>query len=277
MHDRALASERADRHPAADHLAQRGEIGCDAVEALRAAHVHTEAGHHFIEDKDRAVAVAEVPQPLQESGPRCDQVHVARDRLDNHPGDLVGMRLESGGDFVEIVISEHQRLAGDRRRHARRRRLAEGERARARLDQQAVSVAVIAAFELHDLRPPRVTARESQRGHRRLGAGAHQPHQLERWEQTAQRLRDLDLAFSRRAERQSVKCGLLHSAHGIGMRVPEDRRAPRPDVVDVALAVRVPQVRAFATDEEARRAADRAKGAHGRIDAARDRSLRASE
>src|SRR5208283_5881485 len=61
------------------------------------------------------------------------------------------------------------------------------------------------------------------------------------------------------------------------MGVPEDCRSPGADVIDVALAVGVPQVRAFAAGEEARRSADRAKRAHRRIHPAGDAALGARE
>ena len=87
---------------------------------------------------------------------------------------------ERGGHGGEVVVGHDDRQFGDRRRHAGRRRLPERERAGSRLHQQAVAVAVVAAFELQDLRAARVAAREAQRGHRRLGAGRHEPHQFER-------------------------------------------------------------------------------------------------
>ena len=61
------------------------------------------------------------------------------------------------------------------------------------------------------------------------------------------------------------------------MGVAEDGGPPRSHVVDVALAVDIPQVRAVAARDEARRAADGAKGAHRRIDARRNRALRTGE
>ena len=81
------------------------------------------------------------------------EVHVAGDRLDDdrrrsRSPSAANARLDRG----EVVVRQHDRLVGDRRRHAGRGRLAERQRARARLHQQAVAVAVIAAFELHDLR-----------------------------------------------------------------------------------------------------------------------------
>ena len=68
FHDRAPAAERADRHAAADHLAERRQVGRDAVEPLRAARMHAKAGHHLVEDQHGAVAIAQRAQPLEESG-----------------------------------------------------------------------------------------------------------------------------------------------------------------------------------------------------------------
>ena len=61
------------------------------------------------------------------------------------------------------------------------------------------------------------------------------------------------------------------------MRVPQGERPPREHVVNVAIAIHVPQIRALPPRDEARDAADGAKGAHGTIDAAGDQLLRARE
>ena len=49
------AAVGADGQAAADHLAEGGEVGPDAVALLRAAEGHAEAGHHLVEDQQRAV------------------------------------------------------------------------------------------------------------------------------------------------------------------------------------------------------------------------------
>ena len=70
---------------------------------------------------------------------------------------------------------------------------------------------------------------------------------------------------------------VLHSAHDPRKRVAQDRRAPRADVVDVALAVGVPDVRPSPPGKKARGPAHRAKGANRRVDAGWDGALRAGE
>ena len=54
----------------------------------------------------------------------------------------------------------------------------------------------------------------------------------------------------------------------LGMRVAEQHRSPRPDQVDVALAVGVGEPGALGADHEARRAAHRPERAHRRVDPA---------
>jgi hypothetical protein len=75
-------------------------------------------------------------------------------------------------------------------------------------------------------------------------------------------------AFGRRAEGQALRRRLLHRRHGVGIGVAEDQRAPGTDIVEVGLAVGIPDAGAFAAREEARRAAHRAESADGRVDAA---------
>ena len=48
------AAVGAHRQPAADDLAQAGEVGLAAEDGLRAAEREPEAGHHLVEDQQRA-------------------------------------------------------------------------------------------------------------------------------------------------------------------------------------------------------------------------------
>ena len=167
-----------------------------------------------------------------------------------------------------VVVGERQRLRGQLFRHAGRGRHAERERARAGLDQQRVGVAVIAALELDDLVAAGEAARQADRAHGRFGARADHAHQLDRRHQLADPARELGLDLRRRAERQAERGALLHGAHHRLVRVAEDHRAPRADVVDVAAAVVAEHVRAAGALDEHRLAADGAERAHRGIHAA---------
>jgi hypothetical protein len=107
LHDRASAAERPDRHAAADHLAERGQVRRHVEEALRAPRVHAKTRHHFIEDQHRSVAIADRAQPAQEIAARHHEVHVARDWLDDDAGDARAVDLERGLERIEIVVGKH--------------------------------------------------------------------------------------------------------------------------------------------------------------------------
>ena len=115
------------------------------------------------------------------------------------------------------LYGERQRVRGELRRHAGRGRHAERQRARAGLDQQRVGVAVIAAFELHDLVAAGEAARQPDRAHGRFGAGAHHAHQLDRRHQLADAV--APSAFRSASARRRT---------GRARRAPA-RRASRPD------------------------------------------------
>ena len=139
----------------------------------------------------------------------------------------------------------------------------------ARLHEQEIRVPVVAADELDDLRPPGEGARDPNRAHRRLRAGAHEADELEARHRVPDETREVELERARRAEARSLAQRLLERGHDARMRVTEDQRAPREHVVDVAVPVDVDEIGALAAIDEERRAAHRLERTDGRADAAR--------
>ena len=268
LHDLAAATEGTHRHAAADDLAERRQVGPDAVECLGAALRNAEPGHHLVEDQHGAVLRALLAQSLEEAGHGRDAIHVACHRLDDHAGDVRPDFGEGGTHLRGIVVGERHGVRGELRRHAGGRRHAERQHARAGLDQQRVGVAVVAALELDDLVALRVTARQPDRAHRRLGARAAHAHQLDRRHQLDDLARDDGLELGRRAEREPVDGGLLHGLDHGRVGVAQDHWSPGAHVVDEFPAVGGPRARALGLGEENRLATHAAKGANGRIDAA---------
>ena len=66
LHDLAASTDGADRQPAADDLAERGQVGRHVVHGLRTAVTEAEAGDDLVEHQQRADAVALGAQALQE-------------------------------------------------------------------------------------------------------------------------------------------------------------------------------------------------------------------
>ena len=214
-HQVATAAVGADRHAAADDLAERAQVRRDAVALLRAAERDAEAGHHFVEDQQRAVLRAQLAQVLQVAVARQDAVGVADDRLDDQAGDLAADVVEQLRRGIEIVVGQRQREVGERRRHARRIRQAQRHHAAAGLHQEAVAVAVVAAFELDDAVAAGGAARDADRRQRRLGAGVDHAHHLAARHDRGDRLGHRHFQRIGHAEAQAV-------AHGLA----RPRRAP---------------------------------------------------
>ena len=122
---------------------RQGQIRLHAVISLRARQRHAEAGHHFVDDQQGAKFVAQRAQARQELRLRRNAVHITGDRLDDDAGDILWILLERRAHRGEVVIGAGQGVFGEISRHARRVRLAEGQRAGTGFHQQAVGMAVV--------------------------------------------------------------------------------------------------------------------------------------
>ncbi len=94
---------------------------------LGASHGHPEAGHHFIEDQDTLVTVADLAQCLEKPRLGRNAVHVAGHRLDDDAGNLIPHLLEAGFHGIGIVVGQRDGVFRQGSRHARGTRLAMGE------------------------------------------------------------------------------------------------------------------------------------------------------
>ena len=99
--------------PAADDFAQRGQIGHDSVNFLRAAARDAKTGHHFIEDQERAVLRAFVAQRLEKTWLRKIKAGVGRNRFENDGGDLVRVLAKRRAHRVDVVERKRDRQVGE--------------------------------------------------------------------------------------------------------------------------------------------------------------------
>mmetsp|Transcript_508 Transcript_508/g.1557 ORF Transcript_508/g.1557 Transcript_508/m.1557 type:complete len:443 (+) Transcript_508:800-2128(+) len=268
LHDLALAAVGAHGEPPADHLAHGGEVRGDAPVLLRAAVGDAEAGHHLVKHEHRAVLGAQVAEALEELLVRDDEARVAHDGLEDDARDLVLVVLEDGLHGGEVVVARAQRGLGGALGHAGRVGQAEGGHAGARLHEEGVRVAVVAALELDHLVAPRVGPHEPQDAHARLGARVCEPDHLHRGDRLDHLLGEHVLEGRGRAEGGALLQGLLERLQHPVVRVADDGRAPGAHVVDVLVAIHVPRVRALDAVEDHGLAAHGLEGAHGGADAA---------
>ena len=108
-----------------------------------------------------------------------DAAGIAHHRLENHGGDLIRMGVESGFDCGKVVKGQRMREARDLLGHAGRAGNAERGHTGTRFHQQAIRVAVIAAFELDDELAPGGRASQPDGRHGRFRARTDKAHLLD--------------------------------------------------------------------------------------------------
>ena len=180
-HVRGLLADqhRADREAAAQRLGQRHHVGRDAVgvrgeQMTGAAH----AALDFVEHQQRAMAIAQRAQAVQELLRRRRHAAFALHGLDQHRADVTGSHRRFGrGQIVEIAVAE-----------ARRQRFVAfvvlglrgggdgGQRAAVEAAAEAEDHAAIGRTALRG----RVLAHQFDRGLVGLGAGIAEEHALAR-------------------------------------------------------------------------------------------------
>ncbi len=133
---------------------------------------------------------------------------------------------------------------------------------------------VVAPGELDDPVPPGHAARETNGRHRGLGPGRDQSEPLGRGHARPDRLGQLDLGERGCAEREPAPGRLLHRLDDGPVRMAQDRRTPGADVVDVAPAVCVPDMRSLTALEQQRRPRDGSEGTNRAVHTAREKALR---
>src|SRR4029077_17015682 len=80
----------------------------------------------------------------------------------------------------------------------------------------------------------------------------------------------LRFRFRGRAETGPAVQGFFNHPHHARMAVAQDERAPGADIVQIAVAVQVVEIRPFATGDEDGLTADAAEGPRGAVDTAGD-------
>ncbi len=236
----------------------------------RAAHRQTKAGDHLVEDQQGSHPVALRAQVREKRRTRRHEVHVGRHRLDQHGRHRL---IERG----HLVVGSDSRVAHRTRGDAGRPGQAHLSHAAAPGDQQGVRVAVVAAVELYDRVATGVAAGQSHRTHDRFGPRRDEAHLFESVDPRGHRFSQHHLSGRGRAERRTStglgSQGLDH--HGVG--VTEQRGAVGLDVVEVPRTLHVDDVGPLAALDGVGHPTHRTKRAHGRVDAARNHCLGATE
>ena len=161
-----------------------------------------------------------------EAGRRWHDPHVGRGALGDDRGDLAAALGEAGLQGGDVVVGQDDRLGGHRRGYAGAARQAAGGQARAGRREQAVTVPVVAAGELHHQVAARGAAGQAHGRHRRLGAGGHEAHLLRGRHSAADLLGQERLCGGGGAEGQAAGGGRLDRGDDLRVGVAQECRAP---------------------------------------------------
>ncbi|MNB84445.1 hypothetical protein D3C75_313060 [compost metagenome] len=156
-------------------------------------------------------------------------------------------------------------------RYARGVRLAEGQRTRAGFHQQAVGVAVVAAFELDDFIATGKATGQTDGAHGRFGTGVHHAHHIHGRHQFGHQRGHFHFHLGWRAEAQAALGCFNHRIADTRVVMAKHHRAPGADVVDIGFAIHIVQVRAIGTFDKQRCTAHAGKSTYGGVHTARDK------
>jgi hypothetical protein len=218
-----------------------------------------------------------IAQIVEEILARKIKTGVGGDRFEDDSGDRFRILPKGGANGFDVIERERNRQRGKFAGHSGAVRAAMSQRATAGLDEQGVHVAVITAFKLDDLIAAGEAARQAKTGHGRFRAAVDHAHLFDRGHPAADKLGHFDFERVRNAEAEPTSRGRGDSLYDNRGGVPENRGAPRADIIDVFVPVDIPNPRAFGPIDEKGVAIQPAKGADRRINAARDAPQGSSE
>mmetsp|Transcript_10241 Transcript_10241/g.17627 ORF Transcript_10241/g.17627 Transcript_10241/m.17627 type:complete len:515 (-) Transcript_10241:180-1724(-) len=271
LHDVLAAAVGADGEAAADDLAHGGHVGGDAEVALRAAVRDAEAGHHLVEDQQRAVLGGQLAQALQELLGGGDEARVAHHGLQDDGRHLV--LLQQGLHALQVLVGGDQGAGGGALGHAGGVGQAEGGHARAGLHEEAIGVAVVAPVELDDLLAAGEGAHQAEHAHAGLGTRVSETDHLHGGDGINHGLGELILQGRGSTERGTLIKSDLESIQNLVVGMAADSRSPGSNVVDVFVAIHVVGVGTLHAIEDHGVAADRFESADRRRDSTRHKTL----
>ena len=115
-HDVGSPGDRRERKAAADHFAERAQIGHHTVIFLRAAIRKTEPGHYLVKNQRNAVLCCDLAQSFEKAGHRRDNT---LEGFEDNGRELVSMLAHHGCGRLYVVERGYQNFLAHAARDAR--------------------------------------------------------------------------------------------------------------------------------------------------------------
>ena len=136
---------------------------------------------------------------------------------------------------------------------------------------------VVTPVELDDPVATSERTREANTRHGSFRAAVHHPHFFDRWHPFADQFGHFHLEWIWNSKTDTAGRCFANRIDNYARRMTQNRRAPRSDVIDVLVAIDVPNLCAFSALDKERLAIQSAKCAHGGIYTTGNSLLRGSE
>ena len=124
-------------------------------------------------------------------------------------------------------------------------------------------MSVVATLKFDQFAAPGGAARQADGAHGCLGPGADQAHHVHAGHVFQDFFGQLHFALRRCAKGKAFSQRFLHGIHHGRVPVAQNHRAPRANVIGIALAIGIPHIGALCATDKARCATHRPEGAHG--------------
>ena len=129
VHDLRAAAEGADRQATTDDFAEATQIRREVFEPLNARLAESEAGHHLVENEQRAMFSGDGRKSCEVAGLGENQAGIGGVGLDDDGGDFLSTSSEKCFECFGVVVGQDDRFFGKRLGHAGGVGFAVGERA----------------------------------------------------------------------------------------------------------------------------------------------------
>src|SRR5581483_3201867 len=139
--------------------------------------------------------------------------------------------------------------------------------------QKGIGVSVVATLEFHDVFATRIGTRQADGGHGGFRPRTDETHFFHSRKRGDHKFRQFGFAWRGSPETRAITRCPHHCFSDFRRSVPQNQRSPRADVINVFVAIGVPDSSTLTTHNERRIAANRLKGAHRRIHSAWNHGL----
>mmetsp|Transcript_4689 Transcript_4689/g.8957 ORF Transcript_4689/g.8957 Transcript_4689/m.8957 type:complete len:302 (+) Transcript_4689:104-1009(+) len=165
QHNILTSTVGADGHTTTDDLTHSGNIRGDAKVLLGTTEGDTESSHDFVKDQKGTVILGHLSESLQECLVGLDESGVTYDGFEDDGGDFVLVFLENRFNGFQIVVLSTESTLSGRLGYTGGIGETQSGDTRSSLDQEGISVTVVASLELDDLLTSGVSTNKTKHTH----------------------------------------------------------------------------------------------------------------